>query len=78
MTSSVLAGFNMQYKTSDYTARINKAFETCLEEIANIKYLVCTNSTLDNSCFCMCIQICWYTVCDSGAVNTICLIILQL
>lgn len=40
MTSSVLAGFNMQYKTSDYTQRINKAFETTLEEIANIKYLV--------------------------------------
>lgn len=34
VTSSVLAGFMMQYKTVDYQKRIQTAFETCLEEVS--------------------------------------------
>jgi len=33
VTSSVLAGFMMQYKTDDYTKRIQQAYETCLDEV---------------------------------------------
>jgi hypothetical protein len=47
VTSTVLAGFSMQYKTEDYTKRIETAFETCLQEIANIKYQV------SGACFCV-------------------------
>lgn len=33
VTSSVLAGFMMQYKTDDYTKRIQQAYESCLDEV---------------------------------------------
>ena len=33
VTSSVLAGFMMQYKTDDYQKRIQQAYETCLDEV---------------------------------------------
>jgi tetratricopeptide (TPR) repeat protein len=42
VTSSVLAGFSMQYKTEDYARRIEKAHSTCMEEIATMKYQVIT------------------------------------
>ena len=40
VTSSVLAGFMMQYKTVDYTKRIQTAFETCLEEVSVVLFVV--------------------------------------
>jgi hypothetical protein len=48
VTSSVLAGFNMQYNTSDYTRRIEKTYETVLQEIGTIKFAVITGENRRN------------------------------
>lgn len=37
VTSSVLAGFLMQYKTEDYSKRVGKAYETCMEEVRRVR-----------------------------------------
>lgn len=43
ITSSVLTGADMQYKTQDYIDKLNSAFEIIITEIANIKYQIIEN-----------------------------------
>lgn len=38
ITSSILHGSNMQYKTADYKRRINNAYEECIRDITNAKF----------------------------------------
>lgn len=43
ITSSVLTGSDMQYKTSDYIEKLNFAYEQVVQEIANLKYQIIEN-----------------------------------
>lgn len=43
ITSSVLTGADMQYRTSDYIDKLNTAYENVIQEIANLKYLIISN-----------------------------------
>ena len=42
VTSSALAGSNMQYRTADYRERIQREYEAALTDIATLKYQVIT------------------------------------
>lgn len=67
VTSSVLAGFMMQYKTVDYTKRIQTAFETCLEEVSVvIEPFVCASLWCASFCNVPC-----SLQCESGFDTTI-------
>lgn len=43
ITSSVLSGYHTQYKINEYNNKIELIYNTCLNDIANIKYIVINN-----------------------------------
>jgi WD40 repeat protein len=43
ITSSVLTGADMQYRTLDYIGKLNTAYENIIHEIANLKYSIIEN-----------------------------------
>jgi len=48
ITSTVLNGFNMQYKTNDFRIRIDKIYKTLFKEIAEMKLIIVNNENRRN------------------------------